>query len=498
MAEHAGKAKIMLAVEYLNRFECYLMNTAAETARYVREVEHPNFRMMYDTFHANIEEKNIADSIRVCRKETIHIHISENDRGVPGTGHVDWNATFDTLKETGYDGWLTIEAFGWAFPEIAAATKIWRKLFADELRLGPRRAGVHESASVRKARDEIVARYGNKPRRREASWRQSPRNRKQTTWDWRRSASRRSRTDCRSTGSALPLPRCCRPATIPISRPKSIRPRWIWRPTSPRLAADGGPAEQCELTPSTILEAMLFVGAPGNVPLTSQQVARLMRGVRPTEIDALVRQLNATYAARNCPYEIAAEGPGYRMRLRDEHARLRDRFYGKARQPGSRRPRSRFWPSWPTTSRSPRRRSAPGAAPPAGRSSANWSAGSCFASSGPDQGSGPGRYRTTDRFLELFSLESLDDLPRSPDAERRLKTQAPLVLGLASVEHVSRACASGGDCRCRPVCQPCGLGPATRLQRSSGISAFFLTRLLSTASRLQLTVARRRRSWGVC
>ena len=135
VAEHAGKAKIMLAVEYLNRFECYLMNTAADTARYVREVEHPNCRMMYDTFHANIEEKSIAESIRVCRKETIHIHISENDRGVPGTGHVDWNATFDTLKETGYDGWLTIEAFGGAFPEIAAATKIWRKLFDDELDL---------------------------------------------------------------------------------------------------------------------------------------------------------------------------------------------------------------------------------------------------------------------------------------------------------------------------------------------------------------------------
>ena len=135
MADHAAKAKIMLAIEYLNRFEIYLMNTAADTARYVREVEHPNLRMMYDTFHANIEEKSIADAIRTCRKETIHIHISENDRGVPGTGHVDWNATFDTLKETGYDGWLTIEAFGGAFPEIAAATKIWRKLFDDELDL---------------------------------------------------------------------------------------------------------------------------------------------------------------------------------------------------------------------------------------------------------------------------------------------------------------------------------------------------------------------------
>ncbi len=135
MAEHAAKTKVMLAIEYLNRFEIYLLNTAADTARFVREVEHPNCRMMYDTFHANIEEKNIGDSVRVCKNETVHIHISENDRGVPGTGHVDWTATFDTLKETGYNGWLTIEAFGGAFPEIAAATKIWRKLFPDELEL---------------------------------------------------------------------------------------------------------------------------------------------------------------------------------------------------------------------------------------------------------------------------------------------------------------------------------------------------------------------------
>ena len=135
VAEYAQQAKVVLGIEYLNRFEIYLLNTAADTARYVREVEHPNCRMMYDTFHANIEEKNIADSIRVCKNETVHIHISENDRGVPGTGHVDWNATFDTLKETGYKGWLTIEAFGSAFPEIAAATKIWRKLFPDELGL---------------------------------------------------------------------------------------------------------------------------------------------------------------------------------------------------------------------------------------------------------------------------------------------------------------------------------------------------------------------------
>ena len=107
------------------------------------------------------------------------------------------------------------------------------------------------------------------------------------------------------------------------------------------LAADLGdaaddepaPADGCELTPRTILEAMLFVGTKGNTPLTSREVARLMRGVRPADVDLLVDQINATYAARNCPYEIAAEGAGYRMRLRRPVlAAGRDRFYGKARQ----------------------------------------------------------------------------------------------------------------------------------------------------------------------
>ncbi len=100
---------------------------------------------------------------------------------------------------------------------------------------------------------------------------------------------------------------------------------------SPEGAA-AAPEDACEITPRSILEAMLFVGGAGSQPLESQQVARLMRGVRPAEIDALVRQLNADYDARRCPYTIAAEGAGYRLRLRDEFARLRDKFYGKARQ----------------------------------------------------------------------------------------------------------------------------------------------------------------------
>ncbi len=128
-AEYAKQANLMLAIEYLNRFECYFLNTAAAARELVKQVGHPNFRAMYDSFHAHIEEKDAAAAIRTIAPVLAHVHISENDRGTPGTGQVHWDATFGTLKEIGYDGWMTIEAFGRALPDLAAATRIWRDLF---------------------------------------------------------------------------------------------------------------------------------------------------------------------------------------------------------------------------------------------------------------------------------------------------------------------------------------------------------------------------------
>jgi D-psicose/D-tagatose/L-ribulose 3-epimerase len=132
VAEHAGKCNVTLALEPLNRFEIYLLNSAADGARFVRDVGHKNCRLMYDTFHANIEEKSVSGAIDACAKELAHIHISENDRSTPGKGQVNWRETFDSLARVGYDGWLTIEAFGQALPELAAATKIWRAMFESE------------------------------------------------------------------------------------------------------------------------------------------------------------------------------------------------------------------------------------------------------------------------------------------------------------------------------------------------------------------------------
>ena len=124
-------AGVMLAVEYLNRFETYLLNCAADAVRFIKDVNHPHCRTMYDTFHANIEERDMVGVIGRHAATIGHIHISENDRGIPGRGHIDFPPVFRAIKATGYDDWLTLEAFGRAVPELAAATRVWRDLFPD-------------------------------------------------------------------------------------------------------------------------------------------------------------------------------------------------------------------------------------------------------------------------------------------------------------------------------------------------------------------------------
>lgn len=132
VAEHAEKVDVTVAVEALNRFECYFVNCAADNARFVAEVNHPRCRTMYDTFHAHIEEKNVADAIQTTAPYLGHVHISENDRSTPGKGNVRWKENFDALASTQYDGWMTVEAFGLMLPRIVAATKIWRRMYESE------------------------------------------------------------------------------------------------------------------------------------------------------------------------------------------------------------------------------------------------------------------------------------------------------------------------------------------------------------------------------
>lgn len=131
-ADYAKANKVTLVAEYLNRFECYFLTSAADAARFCREVNHTHLKTMYDTFHANIEEKNLAAAMQSAFDQVVHVHISENDRSTPGEGHVDWETTFQMLKNLGYDGWLTVEAFGLSLPALAAATKIWRRMYPSE------------------------------------------------------------------------------------------------------------------------------------------------------------------------------------------------------------------------------------------------------------------------------------------------------------------------------------------------------------------------------
>lgn len=129
LGDYAARKNVCFALEALNRFECYFLNTMEQLADYLDEVDHPAVKAMYDTFHANIEEKDPIGAIKTIKRHMIHVHISENDRGTPGKGHVPWPATYQALRAAKYDGFITIEAFGRALPALAAATRVWRDFF---------------------------------------------------------------------------------------------------------------------------------------------------------------------------------------------------------------------------------------------------------------------------------------------------------------------------------------------------------------------------------
>jgi len=130
-SDYAQEAGVKLVIEWLNRFECYFITTMQQGADYAALVDHPNFTTMYDTFHANIEEKHPAESLRKYIKSVGHVHISENDRGTPGTGHLPWAEVAVALRGVGYRGRVVIETFSDRVEAIARAAAIWRPLFPD-------------------------------------------------------------------------------------------------------------------------------------------------------------------------------------------------------------------------------------------------------------------------------------------------------------------------------------------------------------------------------
>jgi len=129
---YAQQAGVRLGLEFLNRFEVFLINTSADCRRMVEQVGLQNVGVHYDTHHANIEDPNPRAALLNIRSVMNHVHLSESHRGTLGTGQVDWAANFAALHEINYNGWLVIEAFGTADPNLAAAANIWRNAFSSE------------------------------------------------------------------------------------------------------------------------------------------------------------------------------------------------------------------------------------------------------------------------------------------------------------------------------------------------------------------------------
>jgi D-psicose/D-tagatose/L-ribulose 3-epimerase len=128
VAQFAQQHGVTLAIEPLNRFETYFINIAEDAVKFAQAINNPYFKVHLDTFHMNIEEKNLAQAILNTGDFLHHVHCCENDRGTPGTGNVDWPGTFESLGKLNYDRWLVIESFTPAVKEIAAATAIWRDI----------------------------------------------------------------------------------------------------------------------------------------------------------------------------------------------------------------------------------------------------------------------------------------------------------------------------------------------------------------------------------
>lgn len=187
----------------------------------------------------------------------------------------------------------------------------------------------------------------------------------------------------------------------------------------PREVISGDDQAAAEVTPLTILESMLFVGHPLGEPLTSEQIAALMRGVRPAEIDELVQELNEGYERDGSVYRVASHGAGYRLELRTEWGPIRDRFYGRVKE--ARLSQSAVDVLAIVAYQQPI------GAPDVDRLRGKPSGGVLAQLVRRDllvmerlEPKAPPVYRTTTRFLDLFGLDELSDLPQSMEDDRGL------------------------------------------------------------------------------
>ena len=132
VARYAEDKGVKLAVEPLNRFETSFINLTEQAVELGKRVDGPAAGLMIDTFHANIEEKSIGKAIETAGPHLVHVHANENDRGIPGSGHVAWNEIAAALKKVNYSGALVIESFTTTAKEIARAAAIWRPVASNQ------------------------------------------------------------------------------------------------------------------------------------------------------------------------------------------------------------------------------------------------------------------------------------------------------------------------------------------------------------------------------
>ncbi len=126
--EYAKNKGITLALEPLNRFETDMINTLDQAADLIGEINDKNLKLLLDTFHANIEEKDIAREILKYGDQIVHVQGNENDRGTPGSGHLEWDEIRNALQQINYQGAIVLETFGSPSKELARAASIWRPL----------------------------------------------------------------------------------------------------------------------------------------------------------------------------------------------------------------------------------------------------------------------------------------------------------------------------------------------------------------------------------
>jgi len=188
----------------------------------------------------------------------------------------------------------------------------------------------------------------------------------------------------------------------------------------PPQVLPGSDEEGCDITPRSILEAILFVGHPQNEPITSQRIASLMRGVRASEIDDLVHELNEQYDSEGSPYRIESVGAGYQLMLRPEYGSLRDKFYGRVRE--ARLSQSAIDVLAIVAYHQPIEQEQVDKlrGKPSGGVLAQLVRRELLSIERPAEKKAKPKYSTTSRFLDLFGLDSLADLPRSHEADRTL------------------------------------------------------------------------------